>query len=137
MAKAVNSAYLVAYLPACPTDVKALKGSLARAFYQGCRIAGLTGYKELTRLDSLFDMLEKCIAFATTKNKTLLLVIDQINTRPRDFFDSTINAICNLSGTRIKVIMSSSTSHRFSSVFSTRIQSLDRWSAAVISVSDV
>jgi len=128
-----DSAYLVAYLPACPTDVKALKGSLARAFYQGCRIAGLTGYKELTRLDSLFDMLEKCIAFATTKNKTLLLVIDQINTRPREFFDSTINAICNLSGTRIKVIMSSSISHRFSSVFSTRIQSLDRYSQKITS----
>ena len=126
-----DSDYLVVYLPACPTQTEPLKISLARAFYQGCRIAELSGYKELTRNVSLYDMLLECIAFAELNNKTLLVVIDQMKNEPRDFFDSTVDDICNLSGSRIIVIMSSSTSNRFSSVFGSRIHSLPRYSQKI------
>ena len=67
-----DSDYLVVYLPACPTQTEPLKISLARAFYQGCQIAELSGYKELTRNVSLYHMLLECIAFAELNNKTLL-----------------------------------------------------------------
>ena len=50
---------------------------------------------------------------------------------PRDFFDSTVDDICNLCGSRIIVIMSSSTSNRFSSVFGSRIHSLPRYSQKI------
>jgi hypothetical protein len=115
--------YIVAYVPVCPTDTKPLKKTLAEAFYRGCQIAGHTGYKELTCLDSLYDMVRKCARFAASEQKTLLLLIDQMKVDPQDFFSSTIDAICNMTGQRIKVKKSSSISNRFSSVFGNRIQS--------------
>jgi hypothetical protein len=115
--------YIVVYLPVCPTDTDQLKETLAEAFYRGCQIAELSGYKELTSLDTLLKILNKCAKFAASKQKTLLLLIDQMRLDPQDFFRSTTDAICNMTGQRIKVIISSSTSNRIASVFGNRIQS--------------
>lgn len=121
-----HAAYLVVYLPACPTETHHLQYDVAQAFYRGCRIAELTQYKELQFSDTLYDMLQKCIDFAASKQKILLLVIDQMKTEEREFFDSTIRTLCDLSGHRIKVILSSSVSNN--SFGMNRIQSLERYS---------
>ena len=123
--------HLVVYLPSCPTTTEALKDHLAQAFYQGCQIAELNGYKELTLSNSLSEMLVVCIEFAVLKNKRLLLLIDQMKTEPQALFDSTIDAIGNLSGDPITAIMASSISHRFSSIFGNRVQSLPRYSQKI------
>lgn len=123
-----HAAYLVVYLPACPTETHHLQYDVAQAFYRGCRIAELTQYKELRFSDTLYDMLQKCIDFAASKQKILLLVIDQMkSTEEREFFDSTIRTLCDLSGHRIKVILSCSVVSNNSSGIS-RIQSLERYS---------
>lgn len=122
--------YLVVYLPECPTEINSLQRKLALAFYRGCRIAGLVGYEELTLVDTLTDMIQKCCNFATLNRKQLLLVIDQMKTQPRGFFNSTINGIRNVT-CNIKVVLSSSISYQVSSVFGNNYQTLDRYSYKV------
>ena len=126
--------YVVMYLPVFPNDTDTLKIDLAEAFYRGCRIAGLTGYKELTRLDDLTFLIRKCADFAASKQKTLLLFIDQVKLHPQDLFQSTIhNAISNMTGRRIKAIISSSMSNRVSSVFGNRTEPLSRYAYRITS----
>ena len=118
--------YLVVYLPWCPIETNSLKRKLALAFYRGCRIAGLTGYKELTLVDSLTVMMQKCSDFAASNRRQLLLVIDQMKTQPPEF-RSTVDAIRAVGPENIKVILSSSVSYQVSSVFRNDFQTLDRY----------
>ncbi|CAB9507724.1 expressed unknown protein [Seminavis robusta] len=91
-----GSNYLVVFLPVCPDEVGEMKIHLATAFYQGCRIAQLQGYPQLSRLAELGDMVRTCVGFAKGNNKTLLLVIDQMKTEDPQFFHPTINKISNV-----------------------------------------
>jgi len=125
-----NKGFLVAFVPVCPSETNHLKKAIAAAFYRGCRIAELTEYKELTCLDDLGMMLEKCAGFASSKGKMLLLVIDQMKYRNQAFFDATTREISSVAAyvnAGIKVVLSSSTSLAWASVFSDGYWPLERY----------
>lgn len=121
-----HPSYIVIYVPWCPDNTKTLKEELAKAFYRGCRIAGLGNYKELTRIDSIDDMIKRCRDFAASNGRQILVVIDQMKTQPPGFFNSTVNDLRR--ATDITVILSSSMSHQVSSVFGNEYHTLDRYS---------
>ena len=50
-----------------------------------------------------------------------------METLPRQFFDETKNALANLSGESIRVVLSSLGSYQYFSVFGKRYQTLDRY----------
>lgn len=125
--------YLVVYVPVCPSTMNDLKRVLAAAFYRGCRIAELGGYKELTLIDDLGDMLHKCVDFATSKGRVLLLVIDQMKYKEQELFAAATKAIHsvanvqNLNDVKIRVILSSSTSFAWTCVFPIEYYPLKRY----------
>jgi len=119
---------LVAYVPWYHPNLKTLERSLAHAFYKGCRISGLTGYKELTYNDSLVDMMQYCSDFAFRNEKHLLLIIDQMKPNPAEVthvFNTAVNELLQVGG--MTVVLSSSISNQVSSVFGSSYQTLDRY----------
>lgn len=132
-----DDGYLVVYVPVCPSTMDDLKRVLAAAFYRGCRIAELGGYKELTLIDDLGNMLHKCVGFATSKGRVLILVIDQMKYKEQELFAAVTKAIHsvanvqNLNGVKIRVILSSSTSFAWTCVFPTEYYPLKRYKLKV------
>ena len=128
-----DEGYLVVYVPVCPSTMDDLKRVLAAAFYRGCRIAELRGYKELTLIDDLGHMLHKCVDFAKSKGRVLLLVIDQMKYKEQELFAAAAKAIHsvasvqNLNDLKIRVILSSSTSLAWTCVFPNEYYPLKRY----------
>lgn len=116
--------YLVVYLPDFPADAHTVHRRLAQAFYRGCRIAQLTGYAEQTHEDSLTVLVQKFSDFAGENGRRLILVIDQMRAKA-SHFASTVASLRDVS--RIKLVLSSSTSDRVSSVFGSDFLSLRRY----------
>lgn len=126
-----HNGFLVVFVPVCPSDEDLLLVKLANAFYQACRIANLQNYRQLRRLDGLVGMLEKIYRFAGGNGKTLLLVIDQMEVREQAFFAPTTTKIGNFVASRsqkIRVVLSSSTSNTYKSVFPARYFPLKKYS---------
>lgn len=119
--------YLVVYIPACPKSSTALERKLAHAFYFACRIAQLSGYPQQKLVGDLSSMFVQMIEFASTKDRTILLVIDQMKNKPTEFFEQTLTIITDVHEPW-RVVMSSSMSHRFSGIFPNEVEPLPRYS---------
>lgn len=125
----LNNDYLVVYIPVCPNSGTALERELVQAFYFACRIAQLSGYpqQKLVGDGNLYSRFVQMIEFARTKDRTILLVIDQMKNKPTEFFEQTLTNITDVHESW-RVVVSSSMSHRFSGIFPSEVEPLPRYS---------
>jgi hypothetical protein len=118
---------LVVWVPTCPETIDNVNLSLAIGFYRGCHARRLDGIPFMMKSNTVNISLDQMKTFAESKEKKLLIIIDQMN-RKLNCFDTLKKCLqdylLHFDGRGHRVLLSSSTSGTATPIFGEAFQDL-------------